>query len=361
MNRTSQSLLDLKLGPITRAQRKKLKFQRDDSMIAYIEDTLKSKVGEFEDQGNHPKLFTTCSICGGYKSSIEVLHEEVILVRIWIQFNKQERIHIKVVLEKPPIEGLIMSTDGHLPTQSYQEGTSEPSMRNLNETLRDVEELKKDKSSDTMEQRVGDNLGGFNSPHHQRPFNNVSTYDMPVQNSHPFHEVGYQRRPQFRDGRRGEDTPKVAFKDHSKPKVEEKGKLITNPIRCFKCNGVGQIAINCPTKKTLVFGEDLNKGIVDKDASSEDQDIASFEADEERMSLMTIIALGHIMMRFFKTLWLMHCQEGTLFISTLQAQILSFEILKEMCDSDQDFKDIYETCLLVPSDKYLIHYGFFLF
>ncbi|KAI5648852.1 hypothetical protein M9H77_34857 [Catharanthus roseus] len=55
-----------------------------------------------------------------------------------------------------------------------------------------------------------------------------------------------------------EDTPKVAFKDHSKPKVEEKGRLITNPTRCFKCNGVGHIVINCPTKRTLVFGEDLN-------------------------------------------------------------------------------------------------------
>ncbi|KAI5673469.1 hypothetical protein M9H77_13833 [Catharanthus roseus] len=33
-----------------------------------------------------------------------------------------------------------------------------------------------------------------------------------------------------------EDTPKVAFKDHSKPKVEEKGMLITNLTGCFKCN-----------------------------------------------------------------------------------------------------------------------------
>ncbi|KAI5653339.1 hypothetical protein M9H77_30526 [Catharanthus roseus] len=28
-----------------------------------------------------------------------------------------------------------------------------------------------------------------------------------------------------------EDTPKMAFKNHSKPKVEEKGRLITNPTR----------------------------------------------------------------------------------------------------------------------------------
>ncbi|KAI5649356.1 hypothetical protein M9H77_35361 [Catharanthus roseus] len=85
-----------------------------------------------------------------------------------------------------------------------------------------------------------------------------------------------------------EATPKVAFKDHSKSKEEKTGKLITNPTRCFKCNGVGHIAINFPTKRTLVFNEDLNgwiekndddckEGIVHKDANSEDQAIASFE------------------------------------------------------------------------------------
>ncbi|KAI5671461.1 hypothetical protein M9H77_11825 [Catharanthus roseus] len=32
-------------------------------------------------------------------------------------------------------KGLIMSMDGHMPTQSYQEGTSKPSLRHVNETL----------------------------------------------------------------------------------------------------------------------------------------------------------------------------------------------------------------------------------
>ncbi|KAI5653076.1 hypothetical protein M9H77_30263 [Catharanthus roseus] len=88
--------------------------------------------------------------------------------------------------------GLIMSLDGHF---AYSISSR-----------RDVEELKKGKSSAIMEQRIGDNLGGFNSPHHQRPFDDVFTYryhDMPVQNYHPFREVGYQGRPQFRGGRRG--------------------------------------------------------------------------------------------------------------------------------------------------------------
>ncbi|KAI5653658.1 hypothetical protein M9H77_30845 [Catharanthus roseus] len=62
-----------------------------------------------------------------------------------------------------------------------------------------------------------------------------------------------------------EDKPKMAFKDHSKPKVEEKGRLITNPTRCFKCNRVGHIAINCPTKRTFVFSEDLNGWIEKND------------------------------------------------------------------------------------------------
>ncbi|KAI5667741.1 hypothetical protein M9H77_17594 [Catharanthus roseus] len=72
-----------------------------------------------------------------------------------------------------------------------------------------------------------------------------------------------------------EDTPKVAFKDHSKPKVEEKGRLITNPMRCFKCNGVGHTAINCPAKRTLVFGEDLNGWIEKSDDDCQERNEAN--------------------------------------------------------------------------------------
>ncbi|KAI5653651.1 hypothetical protein M9H77_30838 [Catharanthus roseus] len=55
---------------------------------------------------------------------------------------------------------------------------------------------KKGKSNATMEQRVGDNLSGFNLPHHQRPFDNVSTYryhDMShrTQEEFPRHEAWY--------------------------------------------------------------------------------------------------------------------------------------------------------------------------
>ncbi|KAI5671946.1 hypothetical protein M9H77_12310 [Catharanthus roseus] len=78
--------------------------------------------------------------------------------------------------------------------------------RQFQSVARAIKELNKGKSSATIEQRVGDNLGDFNSPHHQRPFDNVSTYghhDMPVQHSHLFHAVGYQGRLQFRGRRRG--------------------------------------------------------------------------------------------------------------------------------------------------------------
>lgn len=45
-------------------------------------------------------------------------------------------------------------------------------------------------------------------------------------------------------------------------------------------------------------------------------------------------------------------------ISTLQAQLLGFEILKELYANDLDFEDILEDFFFVPSDKYLIHDGF---
>ncbi|KAI5681231.1 hypothetical protein M9H77_02458 [Catharanthus roseus] len=154
---------------------------------------------------------------------------------------------------------------------------------------------------------------------------------MSIQNSYPFHEGGYQGRSQVRGGRRGDygDNPNVAqayhggyygnqqgdkalekikwkvppnvflevwslnlkhqptrvgqrnmhlaFKDHSKPKVEKRGRLTTNPTRGFKCNGVGHIAINCPMKRTFVFSEDLN-GWIEK--SNDD-----FQEEKEKKSL----------------------------------------------------------------------------
>ncbi|KAI5663963.1 hypothetical protein M9H77_23286 [Catharanthus roseus] len=197
----------------------------DNGMVTYLEEALKSKLEGFEGQERATKFFFVFHWSAeATKSSIEVLHQGGDLGKVLNQIYLQLKLHIKVVSEQPPIEGLILFIDGHLPTQSHQGGTSDRSRMNLNKTLRsmqqsieglarqfqsvarDVEELKNGKSSATMEQRVGDNLGGFNSPYHQRPFDNVSTYryhDIPVQNSHSFHEGGYQGRPQIRGGKRG--------------------------------------------------------------------------------------------------------------------------------------------------------------
>ncbi|KAI5653061.1 hypothetical protein M9H77_30248 [Catharanthus roseus] len=107
---------------------KKLKLQEDNDMITYLEDTLKSKIEEFDGQGKPPKLLTSAGTLGkashlllkisstlpspvfdwsveATKSSKEVLHEGGDLGKVWNQFYLQLKIHIKVVLEKPPIEG----------------------------------------------------------------------------------------------------------------------------------------------------------------------------------------------------------------------------------------------------------------
>ncbi|KAI5663986.1 hypothetical protein M9H77_23309 [Catharanthus roseus] len=127
-------------------------------------EALKNKDGEFEGHGKHFNNEGTNfeQILAKYGGNHSIVDGEV----------------------TPTVDSLIMSTDGHMPTQSHQEGSSDPSRMNFNETLRsmqqsiegltrqfqsvarDVEELKKGKSSATVEQRVGDNLGIFNSPHH---------------------------------------------------------------------------------------------------------------------------------------------------------------------------------------------------
>ncbi|KAI5653811.1 hypothetical protein M9H77_30998 [Catharanthus roseus] len=128
-----------------------------------------------------------------------------------------------------------MSTDGHLSTQPHQEGTSDPIMMNLNETLRSVQH----------------SIEGL-----ARQFQTVAR---------DIQELKKVKTSTCKSWPKKEDTPKLAFKDHSKPKVKEKGRLIINPTRFFKCNIVGHNAINSPTKRTLVFIEDLNGWIEKSD------------------------------------------------------------------------------------------------
>ncbi|KAI5667341.1 hypothetical protein M9H77_17194 [Catharanthus roseus] len=118
-----------------------------------------------------------------------------------------------------------MSTKGQLPTKSHQEGTSDPSRMNLNETLRsmqqsierlvrDVEDLKK---IENQKKRVG-----------------LSKTNLPSSRS----VVSKPQASTYKSWPKKEDTPKVAFKDNPNPKVEGKRRLITNPTRCFNCNGM---------------------------------------------------------------------------------------------------------------------------
>ncbi|KAI5658035.1 hypothetical protein M9H77_26828 [Catharanthus roseus] len=128
-----------------------------------------------------------------------------------------------------------MSSDGHLPTQSDQEGTSDPTRMNLNETLRSMQQSIEGLARhskiciiwlpkfENQRKRIGFSKTNISSSRSVVPKSQASTYK-----SWP----------------KKEDTPKMAFKDHSKPKVEEKGRLVTNPTRCFKCIS----AINCLIK-----------------------------------------------------------------------------------------------------------------
>ncbi|KAI5666839.1 hypothetical protein M9H77_16692 [Catharanthus roseus] len=52
--------------------------------------------------------------------------------------------------------------------------------QDISKVLLDVEKLKKGKSSATMDQIVGENIGGFNSPKNQRPFFKIFIHSMKV-------------------------------------------------------------------------------------------------------------------------------------------------------------------------------------
>ncbi|KAI5652231.1 hypothetical protein M9H77_29418 [Catharanthus roseus] len=206
-----------------------------------------------------------------------------------------------LVEDLPRAVRFTMSMDVHLPNPSYQEGTSDLTRMNLNEILRsmqqsiegleiqfqgvarDVEELKKGNGSATIEQGVGDNLGGVPSPHYQRAYDNVPPYrcyDVPAQSSYLFHESGYQGMQPTRSERRGG----LGGKGYNRPQEEYK------------------------KGKENVIADALSRRYIQ--------------------------------------------------ISTLHAQILGFEMLKELYAHDNAFKDIFDACLAALNEKYLIYDGF---
>ncbi|KAI5653938.1 hypothetical protein M9H77_31125 [Catharanthus roseus] len=113
--------MELKLGPRTRARMKKLKASNGNEdngmfLIGSLLEFLNFKIlnrGSSREEGDP------------WEEVDSKLHSKCI--------------YIKVVLEQPPIEGFIMSMEGQFPTQSHQEGTSDPSRMNLNETFSFVE------------------------------------------------------------------------------------------------------------------------------------------------------------------------------------------------------------------------------
>ncbi|KAI5669017.1 hypothetical protein M9H77_18870 [Catharanthus roseus] len=58
--------------------------------------------------------------------------------------------------------------------------------------------------------------------------------------------------------------------------MEKRGKIISNPPKCFECNGVGHYTSSCLTKIALIFREDLN-GWIEKE---EDENGECVEGEE---------------------------------------------------------------------------------
>ncbi|KAI5652596.1 hypothetical protein M9H77_29783 [Catharanthus roseus] len=132
-----------------------------------VSPTLPSPVGFWKDG-----LLKTKPTANATKSTIGVLHEGGDVRKVQNQIYLQLTIHIKVVSEQPPIEDLdsyclsyrrFSDIVASSPIAFFETLTPQDWLDNSN-IARDIEELNMGKSSAIMEQRFGDNLGGFNSP-----------------------------------------------------------------------------------------------------------------------------------------------------------------------------------------------------
>ncbi|KAI5672631.1 hypothetical protein M9H77_12995 [Catharanthus roseus] len=178
--------MKVKRGLITRSQRKKLKLQEDNNMFAYLMEALKCKDDEYMKFNCSSQFLLLIESRVRVLDSIDLRSSRCMIgvLRYLLPqgFNHQtgksldlsmlgfvrhcssQVLHWKLELQILN-EGLIMSTDDHMPTHYYQEGTSEPSMRQVTETMlslqqtveglarqnqsvaRDIKEPKKGKNS----------------------------------------------------------------------------------------------------------------------------------------------------------------------------------------------------------------------
>ncbi|KAI5681317.1 hypothetical protein M9H77_02544 [Catharanthus roseus] len=137
--------MELKLGPITRARMNILKASNRNEDNGMFE--------EFKGQEKTSKLFTICSINKDYsREQLECLNlkilnrgssKDAILGRSRVQsyyksgsISKWYQSNIQLMVNL----SFIMSMEGQLPTQYHQEGTSDPTRMNLNETLRSIQQ-----------------------------------------------------------------------------------------------------------------------------------------------------------------------------------------------------------------------------
>ncbi|KAI5682067.1 hypothetical protein M9H77_03295 [Catharanthus roseus] len=199
VDRKSQAPIKSKLRPITRARTKKLKDSNgnEDNGVqsSFKEETSGrklSKVGEGHPTTNVPLLlplpvgFWAKGLKRSCPTTDSRSHPTVRLVSYW-------SVEFKIVNRGSSRKGGHPWEGVESKLQSKVDLRQSGLARKFQRVARDVEELKRGKSSATKEQRVGDNFGGVNSPHHQRPYNNMPTqgyHDMSVCNPYPFYEAG---------------------------------------------------------------------------------------------------------------------------------------------------------------------------
>ncbi|KAI5681812.1 hypothetical protein M9H77_03040 [Catharanthus roseus] len=70
--------------------------------------------------------------------------------------------------------------------------------------------------------------------------------------------------------------------------MEERGKIISNPPKFFKCNGVGHYASSCQTKRALIFREDLNGWI----ENEEDESGECVEGEENDLGVVAYTCIA---------------------------------------------------------------------